>query len=247
MTEINKPDLTHIWANSGDVRAPSALKIDEGWTSEIPPFQWENYAQNRQDQGLVHIFQKGISLWSSTEQYYKTVGSGRSYVQGSDGVIYGSKQASTGQDPVTDTSETYWQKVIYPVNSDFATSSGVANAYVVAYSPKAPVAQNGTVLKFSVVATNTGASTLAVDGTSPIAIVGLGLFPLQGNELFRNGVATVIWSSTVSSWVLISCTGGNIQTKDAVASHHATTLQQVQTLLNTAIPTTPFLYYIGQI
>lgn len=246
MTEINKPDLTHIWANSGDVRAPSALKIDEGWTSEIPPFQWENYAQNRQDQGLVHIFQKGISLWSSTEQYYKTVGSGRSYVQGSDGIIYGSKQASTGQDPVTDTSETYWQKVIYPVNSDFAVSSGIANAYVVTYSPKALLA-HGTVLKFSVVATNTGASTLAVDGTSPLAIVGLGLFPLQGGELFLGGVATVVRSTAAGGWVLLSCTGGNIQTKDAVASHHATTLQQVQTLLNTAIPTTPFLYYIGQI
>lgn len=108
MSEISKPDYTHLWSSGGAIVAPSNVKIQTGWTAEVPPFQWENWSQNRQDQAIAHILQKGISVWSSTGEYYFTASGERSYVQGSDGQIYVALQDSNGQNPVLDTSEVYW-------------------------------------------------------------------------------------------------------------------------------------------
>jgi len=47
---IVKPDLTQQWASDGDKIAPSGAKIQAGWGPEIPPYQWENFIQNRQDE-----------------------------------------------------------------------------------------------------------------------------------------------------------------------------------------------------
>lgn len=104
MAEISKPDFTHLWANAGTIVAPSNSKIDTGWTAEVPPYQWENFSQNRQDQGIAHILQHGISVWDNATEYH----AGKSYVQGSDGKIYVALQTHTNQNPVTDVSETYW-------------------------------------------------------------------------------------------------------------------------------------------
>lgn len=110
MAEINKPDYTYLWSSGGSIVAPSNTKIQTGWTAEVPPFQWENWSQNRQDQAIAHIFQKGISVWSATQDYYFTINGTRSYVQGSDGQIYVAVANSLNQNPVTDTTNTYWKK-----------------------------------------------------------------------------------------------------------------------------------------
>lgn len=121
MAEINKPDYTYQWASGGSSVAPSNVKIQTGWTAEVPPFQWENWSQNRQDQAITHILQKGISVWSSTGEYYFTTSGERSYVQGSDGNIYVAVADSVGQNPVTDISNTYWITA-------FATASTIASS-----------------------------------------------------------------------------------------------------------------------
>lgn len=77
MAEIVKPDLTNLWASGGAVIAPSTSKIQTGWTAEIPPHQWENYVQNRQDKALGYLFQRGIPEWDSITEYW----SGKSFVQ----------------------------------------------------------------------------------------------------------------------------------------------------------------------
>ena len=107
MSEQNKPDYTYIWSSGGSVVAPSSVKIQTGWTAEVPPFQWENWSQNRQDQAIAHILQKGISVWSATGEYYFTASGERSYVQGSDGLIYVALQDSVNQNPISATA--YWQ------------------------------------------------------------------------------------------------------------------------------------------
>lgn len=235
MIEISKPDISHIWASNGDVRAPTTTKTDQGWTSEIPPFQWENWAQNRQDQGLVHLFQKGISVWSATENYYFTSGGTKSYVQGSNGVIYSAVANSLNQNPVTDSSNTYWVVAFSSENGDFySTSTGVANAYILTKTPARTTLVDGLQLRFKVVASNTGASTLKIDAVAVQPIIGLSLLPLQGGELFLNGTATVVWSATLTSWVLLNCTGGSLQVKNATQSQHAITYFQAQSLVSTA-------------
>lgn len=108
--EISKPDYSYQWASGGAIVAPSNVKIQTGWTAEVPPLQWENWSQNRQDNAILHLFQKGISEWDSVSNYYFTTSGVRSYVQGSDGTIYVAVADSIGQDPVTDTSHTYWDK-----------------------------------------------------------------------------------------------------------------------------------------
>lgn len=107
MAEVIRPDYTFQWSSGGAVVAPSNAKIQTGWTAEVPPFQWENWAQNRQDNAITHLFQKGISTWSATQDYYYTLNGPKSYVQGSDGNIYVSLQNSTNQNPVS--SPTYWK------------------------------------------------------------------------------------------------------------------------------------------
>jgi hypothetical protein len=108
-SEVSKPDFSFQWSSGGSIVAPSDVKIQTGWTAEVPPFQWENWSQNRQDNAILHLFQKGISEWDATSNYYFTTSGVRSYVQGSDGNIYVAVQDSVGQNPTTDATDTYWK------------------------------------------------------------------------------------------------------------------------------------------
>lgn len=108
MTLITKPDFTYVWASGGAIVAPNDTKKQLGWVAEAPPFQYDNWLQNRQDQMLAHINQCGIAAWDALTNYQ----AGKSYVQGSNGEIYKSVASSgpstTVRDPVTDVSGTYW-------------------------------------------------------------------------------------------------------------------------------------------
>ena len=82
---ITKPDMEFIWASGGAIVEPSDVKKQTGWTAEVPPHQWENWIQNRQDQYLAHVNERGIAEWDNNTDY---LASGLSYVQGSDGIVY---------------------------------------------------------------------------------------------------------------------------------------------------------------
>jgi hypothetical protein len=130
MSEISKPDYTYLWSSGGSIVAPSNVKVQTGWTAEVPPFQWENWSQNRQDTAIAHILQKGVSVWSSTGEYYFTTSGERSYVQGSDGNIYVAVADNVGQDPTTDSTDTYW-KIAF-IDQTALTTALNANGPVVA-------------------------------------------------------------------------------------------------------------------
>lgn len=99
MAEINKPsDINKIWADTGDIVTPSDVKISTGWVEEIPPHEYENYIQNRQDLAIAHINQHGIAIWDSITEYQAN----RSLVQGSNGKLYKSATTNTNINPVTD-------------------------------------------------------------------------------------------------------------------------------------------------
>lgn len=84
MPEITLPDVSLQWSSGGDILKPSDSKIQQGWQVEIPPRQWFNWLDNRQDQAIAHIAQHGIVSWDENIEYQ----AGKSYVQGSDGLIY---------------------------------------------------------------------------------------------------------------------------------------------------------------
>lgn len=105
MPQINKPsDLNKVWSVSGVNTAPSDVKINNGFVVEIPPYQWFNYIENKQDQAIAHINQMGIPVWDSQTEYQ----AGKSQVQGSDGKIYRAFLTTTNVNPVGDSSGSWF-------------------------------------------------------------------------------------------------------------------------------------------
>ena len=113
MANISKPvDINKIWSASEDILAPSDTKISQGWAVEIPPRQYFNYIDNKQDQAIAHINQHGIPVWDSQTEYQ----AGTSYTQGSDGNIYKCLITATNVNPVGDSTGT-WQTAFLTASS----------------------------------------------------------------------------------------------------------------------------------
>lgn len=99
MAIFNKPQFNSVWASGGTKIAPEAAKVSQGWVVEIPPFEYDNWARNRQDALLAHINQVGIVQWDTTAEYQ----AGKSYVQGSStGTIYRCLVTNTNNNPELD-------------------------------------------------------------------------------------------------------------------------------------------------
>lgn len=111
MAETTLPDLSLIWSSAGDILKPSDSKIQSGWAAEVPPRQWFNWLDNRQDQAIAHIAQHGIAAWSSTIEYQ----AGKSYVQGSDGIVYKALTTNTNINPVGGAPGN-WQSAFLPAD-----------------------------------------------------------------------------------------------------------------------------------
>lgn len=127
MALLTKPNMQQIWASGGDVVEPTDLKKQQGWTVEVPPHQFENWIQRRQDEYLAHVNQRGIPAWDALTEYEA---GGLSYTQGSDGKIYKSVAASgpstTTQNPTTDASDTYWTIAFADVGAFLTQAAGDA-------------------------------------------------------------------------------------------------------------------------
>ncbi|WP_124921689.1 phage tail protein [Burkholderia sp. Bp9099] len=106
------------------------------------------------------------------------------------------------------------------------TDTGAANACVVNYTYPVTALTDGMVLWFKAKAANTGATTLNVNGLGAQPIVGGNHSALQGAELVANGKAQVVWNATLTSFVLIECTGAAVQVAPATQSQHAVQLGQ---------------------
>lgn len=126
MPQIIKPDFTYKWASGGAAIAPTNVKIQTGWTAEVPPFQWENWSQNRQDLGIAHILQHGIAQWDALTEYQYSANGVKSVVQGSNGVVYRAKQLNTGNNPIEDLSNTYWE-IAYASQADVTAATTIAS------------------------------------------------------------------------------------------------------------------------
>lgn len=134
MPVITKPiNLSLTWASAGDVLDPGNTKYASGWSAEIPPRQWFNYIDNRQDEAIAHINQHGVAVWDADTEYQIN----KSYVQGdSNGTIYRCKQTHTNQRPEDDVANTYWQ-IAFASAGDFYTKTEADGRY-------AEIANNGS-------------------------------------------------------------------------------------------------------
>lgn len=103
MAEITRPSLTDLWAQGGAKQAPTSQKVQLGWVSEIPPYQSQNWWQNRVDNSIAHIFQRGILEWNSSTEYFKD----KSYVN-VDGKLYVSLTNNINKPPLSSPSD--WRR-----------------------------------------------------------------------------------------------------------------------------------------
>lgn len=94
MVDYVKQDMSLIWAELGDYVAPLDAKITEGWLVEVPPRQYWNWIENRQDKMLAYMAQKGLPEWDETTEYLIN----RSFVQ-HNGITYRCIQTHTNQEP----------------------------------------------------------------------------------------------------------------------------------------------------
>lgn len=180
MAEISKPDYTTLWSSGGAIVAPSNTKIQTGWTAEVPPFQWENWSQNRQDQAIAHILQHGISVWDSVTEYQAN----KSYVTGSNGTIYRAITTNTNINPTTD-GGTNWSSSIVPEATE--TSTGIVE-----------LATNGEVfLGTDMTKVVTPAGIVAgLLGISNLSSVGYATLPVKVGGVRENVI--IQWGTTTS-------------------------------------------------
>lgn len=111
---------------------------------------------------------------------------------------------------------------------NYAADTGTANSYIVTLSPTSlstPVA--GAPIYFTAANANNGASTLTVNGGTSYPLLGNANAALQGGEILANGLCVATFSVTLSSYILIDCTGGASQVVVATASKQAAQLSQV--------------------
>lgn len=126
MPDILKPsNLSLTWASGGDILDPGDTKYATGWQVEIPPRQWFNFLDNRQDEAIAHINQRGVAEWDADTEYQGI----KSYAQGSNGTIYRSKQTNINQNPVDDVAETYWE-IAFASAGDFYTKTETDDLYL---------------------------------------------------------------------------------------------------------------------
>lgn len=137
MAYVTKPTtLMKMWATSGVKETPSDSKIQQGWVVELPPYQFDNWLENRQDTFIAHINQSGVPVWDDTTDYQ----GGKSYVQGSNGIVYKALVTNTNVDPINPLNSSTWvrafeeygivQVVQAALNThlaNYSTLSGIGN------------------------------------------------------------------------------------------------------------------------
>jgi len=119
MAAYLKPDnINNVWASGGDRIYPGDTKYATGWQVEIPPRQYFNAIDYKQDQLLAHLNQRGIPEWDAITEYQAD----KSYIQGSNGTIYRCILTHISEDPTLDVSNTYWE-VAFANAGDFYLKS----------------------------------------------------------------------------------------------------------------------------
>jgi len=141
MAEILKPsNLSLTWASGGDVLNPGDTKYATGWQVEIPPRQWVNYLDNRQDSAIAHINQHGIVGWDEDTEYQ----AGKSYVQGAaTGAVYRCKVTHVNEDPELDVGEVYWE-FAFASPGDFYTKVEADAAFLAKSANGSDISNAGT-------------------------------------------------------------------------------------------------------
>lgn len=129
MANITKPTgLSNIWAGGGTKIDPGTSKVNIGWVVQLPPYEYQNWVDNRQDQAIAHISQHGVPEWDGVTEYQGLL----SYTQGADGIIYKCIQTNTNKDPSNTLNSQYWA-VAFETYGSVAAVQAQLNAHITNY------------------------------------------------------------------------------------------------------------------
>lgn len=137
MANIAKPStLNIIWASTGTKVDPGVTKTNIGWVVQLPPYEYQNWVDNRQDVAIAHFNQHGIPEWDVNTEYQGNL----SYTQGSNGLIYKCIRTHRGLDPINPNNSLSWVRAFEDYGSvqvvqsaltahlnNYATLSGISN------------------------------------------------------------------------------------------------------------------------
>lgn len=129
MANITKPiGLSNIWANGGTKIDPGASKVNIGWVVQLPPYEYQNWVDNRQDHAIAHISQHGVPEWDGVTEYQGLL----SYTQGSDGIIYKCVATNVNKDPSNPLNSAFWTRAFEDFGSVAAVQAQL-NAHITNY------------------------------------------------------------------------------------------------------------------
>lgn len=123
MPNITKPsNLSTIWAGGGTKIDPGTSKYNIGWVVQLPPYEYQNWVDNRQDQAIAHFSQHGIPEWDGVTEYQGNL----SYTQGSDGLIYKCIATNVNKDPSNVLNDAFWSRAFETYGSVQVVSDALA-------------------------------------------------------------------------------------------------------------------------
>jgi len=135
MANITKPsNLSAVWAAGGTKIDPGAAKYNIGWVVQLPPYEHQNWIDNRQDRAIAHFSQHGVPEWDGTTEYQGLL----SYTQGSDGIIYKCIQTNTNKDPSNVLNDAYWTRAFEDYGSVAAVQAQL-NTHITNYQSLAEI------------------------------------------------------------------------------------------------------------
>jgi hypothetical protein len=135
MANITKPlGLSNVWADGGTKIDPGASKVNIGWVVQLPPYEYQNWIDNRQDRAIAHFSQHGVPEWDGTTEYQGLL----SYTQGSDGIIYKCIQTNTNKDPSNVLNDAYWARAFEDFGSVAAVQAAL-NTHITNYQSLAGI------------------------------------------------------------------------------------------------------------
>lgn len=119
----------------------------------------------------------------------------------------------------------------------YAADTGTVNNIVIALTPAITAPNPNAPIYFLAANTNTGATTITVNGGTTYNLLGQAKQALQGGEIPANSFCMAEYDPVGGAYVLLASTGGAVQVGNGTQSRHAPNMGQIQTQAGTAFTT----------
>lgn len=110
----DRPDVSRVWASNApptNIQSPDEFetgKIARGWEAEIPPFQWFNWVQNKNDLFKLALVERGVPAWGPDVSYQE----GALAYLDDNGLIYRAQKANRNVKPELGDSVTWVRSAV---------------------------------------------------------------------------------------------------------------------------------------